>query len=152
SLAVTTPEEPELALARGAALASATAALDAPPTLAMACAEDPGIGELAYSVEPDPAPVGHPGRRHSRKPILAAVGALTIFVGGIVALAVALALDIRPHAGERPSISRNVVAPATQAPALIPLRPLQPLAPPAAVPRPPAETPPERVPPEHPRE
>ena len=45
------------------------------------------------------------------------VAATVVFVGGAVALALALAFDIRPHVDQRPDISENVVAPATQAPA-----------------------------------
>jgi hypothetical protein len=44
------------------------------------------------------------------------VSATAIFVGGVLALAVALAPGIRPHTEERPSIGENVVAPATQVP------------------------------------
>lgn len=46
SLRVTGPEEPEMALARGAALASANAPLFASSTAALAYALDPGTGEL----------------------------------------------------------------------------------------------------------
>ncbi|WP_369827371.1 hypothetical protein [Mycobacterium sp. E1386] len=75
SLAVSVPEEPETALARGAALASANAPLFASSTAALAYAQDPGTGavdqhslpeylyapfapepgddELAYSAVPD---------------------------------------------------------------------------------------------------
>jgi len=141
SLSVTAPEEPEMALARGAALASANAQLGAPSTVAMpyvgpgALAES-GAGELAYS-----AVAGHEtgvhresraelGKRRSRKPLLAIVAALVIFVGGAVALALALAFDIRPHGEQRPDIGKNVVAPATRAPA----KPALPASPPPAAP------------------
>ncbi|WP_211284959.1 DUF7159 family protein, partial [Mycobacterium palustre] len=53
SVSVTAPEEPEMALARGAALAAANAQLGAPSTLALPPVEDP-VQELAYSAEPDP--------------------------------------------------------------------------------------------------
>ncbi|WP_233214837.1 hypothetical protein [Mycobacterium sp. 4858] len=46
-LEVTAPEEPEMALARGAALASANAPLFASSTAALAYALDPGTGELS---------------------------------------------------------------------------------------------------------
>ncbi len=74
---------------------------------------------------------------------------MAIFVGGVVALALALALGIRPHAEQRPSISKNVVAPATQAPppkAEVPAPP-----PPTAVPVPESAAPPEAPAPVVPR-
>ncbi|HYB38118.1 MAG TPA: hypothetical protein VEF72_21880 [Mycobacterium sp.] len=46
SLAVSAPEEPEMALARGAALASANAPLFASSTAAIAYAQDPGTGAV----------------------------------------------------------------------------------------------------------
>lgn len=46
SLPVTAPEEPDMALARGAALASANAPLFASSTVALAYALDPGTGEV----------------------------------------------------------------------------------------------------------
>ena len=46
SLQLSTPEEPEMALARGAALASANAPLFASSTAALAYALDPGTGEV----------------------------------------------------------------------------------------------------------
>jgi hypothetical protein len=168
SLSVTAPEEPEMALARGAALASANAQLGASSTVAMpyvgpsALAEsDPG--ELAYSdVAEHQTGVRREsradrGKRRSRKPLLAIVTAMAIFVGGAVALALALAFDIRPHVDQRPDISKNVVAPATQAPAK-PAVPAPP--PPSAVPAPetaapsqaPAPASPQQDPSERPRD
>ncbi|BBY23154.1 hypothetical protein MSTO_33590 [Mycobacterium stomatepiae] len=52
ALNVNTPEEPETALARGAALASANAPLFASSTAALAYAQDPGTG----AVQPDDRP------------------------------------------------------------------------------------------------
>src|SRR5437660_11811496 len=46
SLSVSAPEEPETALARGAALASANAPLFASSTAALAYAQDPGTGAV----------------------------------------------------------------------------------------------------------
>jgi hypothetical protein len=128
SLSVTAPEEPEMALARGAALVSANAQLGAPPTVAMpymgpgALAES-GSGELAYSAVADDDTGTHResradvGKRRSRKPLVAIVAGTVVFVGGAVALALVLAFDIRPHVEQRPDIGKNVVVPATQAPA-----------------------------------
>ncbi len=187
SLSVTTPEEPELALARGAALASANAPLFASSTAALAYALDPGTGEvdpyavnsgfleipaaladpqageqqLAYSalmpasgaytaaaaddnggygqVDDDEdfttgmfpdfgvEPVG----QRSRQPFLTAISVMTIFVVGVVALVLSLAVVIRPHVAQRPSLSQNLVAPPKQAPS----------APQAQVPAPPTPAP-----------
>jgi len=143
SLSVTTPEEPEMALARGASLAAANAQLGAPSTIAMPYAGDLSADgrELAYSAESDTGrsrttgtdgeSAAHSGAQRSRKSVLAVAAATLIFVGGVVALAVALAVDIRPHANQHPDINQNVVAPSNPAPP-----------PPAAIPPPPASAPP----------
>ncbi|MGH3957818.1 DUF7159 family protein, partial [Mycobacterium sp.] len=53
SLPVSAPEEPDMALARGAALASANAPLFASSTMALAYAQDPGTGAIdPYAVTP----------------------------------------------------------------------------------------------------
>ena len=52
-LPISAPEEPDMALARGAALASANAPLFASSTAALAYAQDPGTGEVdPYAVAP----------------------------------------------------------------------------------------------------
>ncbi|WP_067009961.1 hypothetical protein, partial [Mycobacterium sp. 1081908.1] len=131
SLSVTAPEEPEMALARGAALASANEQLGAPSTVEMPYVQEPAR-ELAYSAEAEPASGDDPehGGRHSRK-MLAILAATVIFVVGAVALTVALAVGIRPHVDQRPDVGKNVVAPAT--PAVPPPNALPP-APPAPAP------------------
>jgi hypothetical protein len=150
-LTVSAPTEPESALARGAALASAHAPLFDWSTSALAYAQDPGTGaadpvvavydgmdsqQRAYSAAPDEANfytgVGdaelfdagtgpldfraaeetEPGRR----PFLVALGVLMVFVFGVAALALSLALDIRPSASSRPSLGKSVVVPAKPAP------------------------------------
>jgi hypothetical protein len=63
-LPVSAPEEPDMALARGAALASANAPLFASSTAALAYAQDPGTGEVdPYAVSPGylEVPVHRPG-------------------------------------------------------------------------------------------
>ncbi|ORW63583.1 hypothetical protein AWC23_27480, partial [Mycobacterium saskatchewanense] len=127
SLDVTAPEEPEMALARGAALASANAPLFSSTTAAMAYALDPGTGEvnpraltpayldfsgnaepsaLAYSaVEDDDAA----GRR--RSPFVLAGGALAALsavVAGV--LVVSLASD-RPTSAVQPNPRVGVATP-----------------------------------------
>jgi hypothetical protein len=163
TLPLTAPEEPDTALARGAALASANAALVAPSTAALAYAQDPGTGAidplavapgyfdapaadagaagLAYSAVPDGiddaftgehaatrlAGVGYPERRSFR---LVGSALAAIFVVGVTALVVSLAIAIRPTAAVRPDPGQHVVAPAP-APA-----PAAPAPAPAAVPAP----------------
>ncbi len=124
SVPVILPEEPDMALARGAGLASANARLGAPSTVALPQAHDPVTTgrQLAYSAEADAEPDNYPqssaesDEPRSRKPLVAIVTATVIFVGGVLALAVALAMGIRPHAEQRPDVSQNVVAPATHLP------------------------------------
>ncbi|UQX13352.1 hypothetical protein M5I08_00915 [Candidatus Mycobacterium methanotrophicum] len=177
SLAISVPGEPETALARGAALASAHAPLFDSSTAALAYAQDPGTGAvdpiielvngvavageavdhdatenqgLAYSADPDVEAAAYTAvatdepaaddatmfgvaaaeqTGHDRKPFLVALGVLTIFVVGVATLAIALALDIRPHVNDRPSLGQRVVAPAEPAPP-------PPKAPPPAAPAP----------------
>ncbi|SRX93092.1 DUF7159 family protein [Mycobacterium shimoidei] len=153
SLVVSTADEPETALARGAALASAHAPLFNSSTAALAYAQDPGVGAvhpevalaaglaaapgpdhdatqdnqpLAYSAAPDDdadAVTGYADADFAaeqleaeRKPFLVALGVLIIFVAGVAALAIALALDIRPDVDQRPNLGQRVVVPTKQAP------------------------------------
>jgi hypothetical protein len=164
SLAVTVPEEPEMALARGAALASANAQLGAPSTVAMPYVQDPARG-LAYCAESDNESdlaagdyreyAADRGERRSRK-VLVILCATSIFVVGAVALTLALAVGIRPRADQRPDISKNVVAPVTQAtpPPQAPApAPPPPSAPAPAAPNPgPSVNPPQQSPPLPPRD
>lgn len=117
SLSVTTPEEPEMALARGASLAAANAHLGAPRTMAVpdARSASTGAAELAYGAEAlgvSASDAGIPSRdRHSRKSVVAVVAVAAIFVTGFVALALALAFGDRPRADQPPDSNGNVVAP-----------------------------------------
>ncbi|WP_431523794.1 DUF7159 family protein [Mycobacterium europaeum] len=182
TLPLSAPEEPETALARGAALASAHAPLFSSSTAALAYAQDPGTGAinpfavapgyfdipagageegLAYSAVPDEIDdlytgahtgatalvnAGYPERSSFR-----VVGSIVagVFVIGVVALVVSLAIAIRPTANVRPSPNQNVVvaptrpAPAAPAPAEAPAP-----APAAPAPAPQAPAPaPEAAPP-----
>lgn len=145
ALSVTTPEEPEMALARGASLAAANAKLGAPRTVAMPATQTASAAELAYSAEGDPASdaqlqAGAPShQRRSRKSIATIAAVTLVFVGGIVALALALAFGIRPHADQRPDVGTNVVAP--QNPDAGSPAPPPPPAAPAAPPQEPAPAP-----------
>ncbi len=148
TLPLTAAEEPETALARGAALASASAPLFASSTAALAYAQDPGTGaidplaiapgyfeaaggagkgNLAYSaVADDDAYTGDQtavtslvdGGDHDRRSFkLLGTMLAGIFVVGVAALVVALAVAIRPTAGVRPNPGHKLVAPTHQAPA-----------------------------------
>lgn len=192
SLVVSTPEEPELALARGAALASAHPPLFSSSTAAIAYAQDPATGAaiphavglgyaadaatvergaeaLAYSADPDDAglpPDGAfgaadvespwtgsaaaPNEQRTTKPFLVAMSVLGLFVGGVLALVIALAIAIRPHVDTRPQIGAHAVAPAAPppppaapSPAPAAPKPARRAPPPAApAPAPPAQPPP----------
>jgi hypothetical protein len=137
SIRVSAPEEPDMALARGAAVASANAPLFASSTAALAYAQDPGTGEvnpnalapaylavsanarlgdsaLAYSALADEEIDG--GLRAHRPFLLASSGAAAAVLIGIVALAISLVADVGPTVGQRTSHRRNAV-PTEQGPA-----------------------------------
>jgi hypothetical protein len=137
SIPVSAPEEPDMALARGAALASANAPLFASSTAALAYAQDPGTGEvnpnalapaylsvsanarlgdsaLAYSAFADDEV--DDGLRGQRPFLLASSGAAAVVLIGIVALAIALVGDVGPTVGQRTSQTGTAV-PTTQVPA-----------------------------------
>src|SRR5258708_32030140 len=153
SLPVSAPDEPEIALARGAALASAHAPTFEATTVGLAYSQDPD-GTTAGTVyaglaaaETQLAPVGgadalvddygpqtdmEPIAEEGRKPFLLVGSALTsIFVVGVVALVISLAVSIRPTVDQRPSPGPNAIVPSTQAPAPVPMQEAQqPIAPP----------------------
>jgi len=159
SLPVSAPDEPELALARGSALAAANAPALESSTVGLAYSQDPdgptagsALAGLA-NAETQLRPVGSDGAslgdhdpqtdlqlgEGERKPFLLVGSALTsIFVVGVVALVISLAVSIRPTADQRPSPGQNAlvpttVAPAAPAPAPAPeARPIEPPPPPPA--------------------
>jgi hypothetical protein len=137
SIPVSAPEEPDMALARAAALASANAPLFASSTAALAYAQDPGTGEvnpnvfapayldvsanarlgdsaLAYSALADEE--GDEGLRATRPFLLASSGVAAAILIGVVALAISLVADVGPTVGHRTSPPGNVV-PTKQVPA-----------------------------------
>lgn len=151
---VSAPEESGLALARGAALASASAPAFEASTVGLAYSLDPdgptagavlaadADTQLAPSSVPNYAEVpddladldAEPPAEHGHKPFLLVGSMASIFVIGVVALAISLAVSIRPTADERPAPARAAVAPSAQAPAPAPA--------PEALPAPPAPPPP----------
>ena len=173
TLPLTAPEEPDTALARGAALASAQAPLFWSSTAARAYAQDPGTdginpyalspgyfdvlasadagqGALAYSAVPDELADAYTsestaltrvvdtdrGERRSFTLLGSALAA--VFIVGVAALVISLAISIRPTAGVRPDPGHQMVAP-TQQPA--PAAPVQVPAPAPAPVRVPAPVP-----------
>jgi uncharacterized membrane protein YgcG len=159
SVPVSAPDEPELALARGAALASANAPTFEATTVGLAYSQDPdgttagnayaalaaadtqlasvGVGEEDYAAQTDIEPIP---ADEGRKPFLLAGSALTsIFVVGVVALVISLAVSIRPTVDQRPNPGPNAIVPSTVAPPPAPVQEAQqPVAP--APPPPPPET------------
>ena len=154
SLPVSAPDEPEIALARGAALASANAPAFEATTVGLAYSQDPdgttagtvyaglagaetqlapvgGADELVddYAAQTDMEPIA---AEEGRKPFLLVGSALTsIFVVGVVALVISLAVSIRPTVDQRPSPGPNAIVPSTVAPAPAPVQEAQqPVAPP----------------------
>jgi hypothetical protein len=127
------------------ALAADMAALDTPL--------DPAVADnqqQAYSAVPDEeadlftaagdADFVPEDTEPGRRPFLVALGVLMVFVFGVAALAVSLALDIRPKVNERPALGKSVVAPAKPAPPPVQAPAPAPAAP-APVPRAPAPAP-----------
>jgi uncharacterized membrane protein YgcG len=161
SLPVNAPDEPELALARGAALASANAPAFEATTVGLAYSQDPdgttagaafaGLAAAETQLAPvgDAAPLSEAYSDYSpetgaqrveegRKPFLLVGSALTsIFVVGVVALVISLAVNIRPTVDQRPSPGQNAIVPSTATPAPPPVQEAQPI---EAPPPPPAET------------
>lgn len=115
SLSVTTPEEPEMALARGASLAAANARLGAPRTITMPSARISATAAAGSAHNPD-ARAAPSLQRHSRKPAATVVGVMTIFVTGFVALALALLFGRESGPDQPPEVSTNVVAPHAPSP------------------------------------
>jgi hypothetical protein len=172
TLPLTAPEEPDTALARGAALASANAPLFASSTAALAYAQDPGTGAinpfavapgyfempatadanaLAYSAVADDFDEAYTGE-HATQLVGAGVrdrgsfrlvgsALAAIFVVGVTALVVSLAVAIRPSAGVQPAPGHNVVAPTQAAPAPVAPAPAPAAPAPAPVPEAPAPAP-----------
>ena len=158
ALPVSAPDEPELALARGAALASAhapeleastaglaysqdrdgpTAGSAYPELAAGAVTQMAGIATqmapvnaadaeaysdaLAYSDEVEVPEPDAFFEDESRKPFLLVGSALTsIFVVGVVALVISLAVSIRPTVDQRPSPGETPVIPSQVAQAPVP--------------------------------
>ncbi|MDT5181048.1 MAG: hypothetical protein QOJ95_5246 [Mycobacterium sp.] len=162
SIPVNAPEESGLALARGAALAAASAPIFDASTVGLAYSQDPdgatagndypGLSGAETQIRPvgvaddlgfadfEEAPA-----EEGRKPFLLVGSALTsVFVIGVIALVISLAVSIRPTADQRPDPGQSAIIPSAAAPAAplpeaIPA-PAPAPAPAAPPPAPPAET------------
>ncbi|MEU0496868.1 hypothetical protein [Mycobacterium sp. NPDC006124] len=154
---VSAPEESGLALARGAAIAAANAPVFDASTVGLAYSQDPdgvtagndypGLAgadtqirmlgdDLDFPVEESPVEEG-------RKPFLLVGSALTsVFVIGVIALVISLAVSIRPTADQRPDPGQSAIVPNAAAPAapLPEAAPAPAPAPAAPAPAAPAET------------
>ena len=165
TLPVIVPEDPEMALARGAALTAANAPHVEASTSAMAYSLDPD-GETAVTAasvsgdaDTQQAPVArahtdetssgpktnYAGEgRKSSTPVGSLVAA--IFVISVVALVMSIAVSAQPTADRSASLGQNAILPSTAAPAPPPVQEAQPISPAPAAPQPPPETIPKPVP------
>jgi hypothetical protein len=178
ALDVTAPEEPDMALARGAALASANAPLFASSTAALAYALDPGTGEVnprgltpTYLDVSANAVVGERALAYSalddaddeiprrRRPMFLAGSALA-GIGAVVAGVVLVSLTSdRPTSAVQHNPRVSIATPAEQMPAQVPSKPPEaqlpapsPPPPAPAVAAPPAPAPEAAAPPRPPAE
>jgi hypothetical protein len=152
SVPVSAPEDAAMALARGAALAAAGAPRFEATTVGLAYSQDPDASALAATeLRPvaEPAPLVNDDAEvpdENRRPFLLVGSTLTtIFVIGVVALVISLAVSIRPTVDQRPNPGESVVVPSTAAPVAAPPVAEQVQAPPAAA-QPAPETIPAPVP------
>ncbi|MGH3968874.1 MAG: DUF7159 family protein, partial [Mycobacterium sp.] len=143
SLPVSAAEEPDMALARGAALASANAPLFASSTAALAYAQDPGTGEvkppaLAYSAVTDQE--DRHGRQRQRPFALLGSAVAALFAIGAAALTISLVADIEPTTGQPSGSHHSAVVSPKRAPAppavAAPSPPSPPSQPPQTIPAP----------------
>ncbi|WP_264079470.1 DUF7159 family protein [Mycobacterium szulgai] len=119
SLTVSVPEEPDMALARGAALASGNAPLFASSTAALAYAQDAcltGRDGFAYDELSDDDDDG--ADAVARRPVLlVGSAAAVVAIVAVIALEIALAIGIRPTVALQPTPSQNhFIAPTQQTP------------------------------------
>ncbi len=144
---VNAPGDSDLALARGAALASANAPAFDAATAGLAYSAAPGgavaaaplaaplltADEFGFDELGDAPVVADQGR----KPFLLVGSALTsIFVVGVVALAISLAVSIRPTVDQRPAPAQAAIVPSAPIVAPVPPPAAVPPPAPAAVPEP----------------
>ncbi|MBW0014652.1 MAG: hypothetical protein JO059_16015, partial [Mycobacterium sp.] len=151
ALQVVVPEEPDMALARGAALASANAPLFASSTAALAYSLDPGTGDgaFAHSAREDFA-FDDDVSINRRGPLVLAGSALAAVAAGLVVIS--LASDVGPARQPTPAAGAvaqaspmppdaQLAAPGPPPPAPVPAAPAEPAPEAAAVPAAPPPSP-----------
>lgn len=111
AMPVIAPEEPQLALARGAALASANAPRYDASTVGLAYSQDPD-GPTAQDASLDAA--AEPLAPDRRTPFLLGSSLAAVFIAGMIALTIAVAVNIRPTADQESD--HNLAHPGTPAP------------------------------------
>jgi hypothetical protein len=145
SIPVSAPSDAAMALARGAALAAANFPDPDASTTALAYSQDPDLttGPRAYTEADLVAALNSPGHQSNRKPFMLVGSTMAaVFMVGVVALVISLAVSIRPTVDSRPSPGSGVIPPDVAAPAAPTVENAKPPAPPpAAVPPPAAPAP-----------
>jgi hypothetical protein len=144
SLQVSAPEEPDMALARGAALASADAPLFASSTAALAYALDPATGEMSPGAF-GPANLAYSALDHEAEEVEGSPRRTSFLVAGsalaaiVAVVAGALLLSLT---ADRPSAARQYPRANVANPAQAPSQPPQAQLPPPSSPPPPPPPPP----------
>jgi hypothetical protein len=131
SVPVSAPDDSEMALARGAALAAARSPRFEASTVGLAYSQDHDGPDPAFAVTQvravrAPAPVvdddGAAVADEGRRPFMLVGSTLTsIFIVGVVGLVISLAVSIRPTADQRPNPGESIVIPSTSAPVAPPV-------------------------------
>ncbi|WP_420872781.1 DUF7159 family protein [Mycobacterium paragordonae] len=105
TLRISVPEEPDMALARGAALASGSSPLFASTTAALAYAQ---VGdELPEAPEFDDGDLPEEESAKRRPALLLGSGLAVVACAAVIALEVALAINIRPTVALQPKPNEN---------------------------------------------
>ncbi|WP_437339967.1 DUF7159 family protein [Mycobacterium asiaticum] len=118
SLTLSVPEEPEMALARGAALASGSSPLFAATTAAMAYAQDRDQDQADATADDELSDASEDDAAGQRSPaLLVGTGLAVVAIAAVVALEVALAINIRPTVAMQPRPRENHFVAPTPAPA-----------------------------------
>ena len=148
SIPVSAPSDAEMALARGAALAAANIPDFDASTTALAYSQDPDASTSATAYPADLAvALGSPAGQSGRKPFMLVGSTMAaIFMVGVVALVITLAVSIRPTVDSRPNPGAGVMPPNAAAPPAPTVPNAKPLVPPAAVAPPAAPPPPPAAP------
>lgn len=116
SLPFSAPQHQDVALARGAALASADAPLFVSSTSGMAWAQDSGGSNRSPVADSRLLDFNVNEIEQAHKPFMLVGSVLAaLFIVGVGSLVIALALSMRSTAADRPSAGGNIIAPAHSA-------------------------------------